>query len=223
MERIIRRESGILRKRLTLKLELPATVIGDNWHGWVAQSFADVELEELANVLGLRSIEMIAAAAQDRQLSAAVTIMAFRQGNASMARQAYEAMPEVLPWLTWPLLQSIEDVEPNSRKELAEYLVRKYLDAGSITSAALGQVHRLLTGPISDGLIDGIMRAPVWSQWSAHQGNHFSLFAPVAALCSSAKRPALREALAKIDSAHIMPILQFLDMLDSLEKVNPRE
>jgi hypothetical protein len=52
MERIVRGATGILRKRPTLKLELPATVRGDNWHGWVAQLFEDVELEELAEALG---------------------------------------------------------------------------------------------------------------------------------------------------------------------------
>jgi hypothetical protein len=70
--------------------------------------------------------------------------------------------------------------------------------------------------------MEEILRAPVWSQWSAApERNNNSDLAPVAALCPAAKRPALRQALAKIQTAQ--PILQFLDMLDSLEKVSPRE
>jgi uncharacterized protein DUF5691 len=221
VERIVRRDVGILRKRPTLKLELPATVIGDGWRGWVAQSFEDVELDELASALGLRAAEIIAAAAQDRCLSTAVTIMAFRHGNTAVARQAYEAMPEAPAWQASPLLQSIEKREPKARQELAEFLVRKDLPDAVSSYTALAQVHRVLNGPISEGLMDEVLSAPVWSKWSTAEGNYNSFLAPVAALCPAAKRPALRQALAKIQTAQ--PILQFLDMLDSLEKVSPRE
>jgi hypothetical protein len=222
MERIVRREAGILRKRVTLKLELPATVIGDSWRGWVAQSFEHVELEELASALDLSVVEMIAAAAQDRCLSTAVAIMAFRQGNVAVACQAYEAIPEAMPWLASPLLQSIEKREPKVRQQLAEFLVRKGLTAGIINLNLLAQLHPVLKGPISEGLMEEILRAPVWAQWSAaSEHNHSSSLAPIAALCPAAKRPVLRQAAAKIHGAQ--PILYFLDMLDSLEKVNPRE
>jgi Family of unknown function (DUF5691) len=222
MERIVRRDVGILRKRPTLKLELPATATGDHWRSWIAQSFEDVELEELASALGLRADEMIAAAVQDRCLSMAITIMAFRQGNTTVARQAYEAMPEDLPWLAWWLLPSIKECEPTARQELAGLLVRKDLSAGIINPDLLAQVHLVLNGPISEGLMEEILRAPVWSQWSgAPERNCNSDWAPVAALCPAAKRPALRQALAGIQTAQ--PILHFLDMLDSLERVNPRE
>jgi hypothetical protein len=97
MERIVRHEAGFIRKRVTLKLELPATVIGNGWRGWVAESFEEVEVDELARGLGLGAAEMIAAAAQDRCLPTALTIMAFRQGNTAIARQAYEATPETQP------------------------------------------------------------------------------------------------------------------------------
>jgi hypothetical protein len=221
VERIVRRDVGILRKRPTLKLELPTTVTGDAWRGWVAESFEDVELEELASALGLRAAEMIDAAAQDRCLSMAVTIMAFRHENTAVARRAYEAMPEALPWLAGRLLQSIEKREPTARQELAEFLVRKDLPAAVSSYTALAQVHRVLNGSISAGLMEEVLSAPVWSKWSTAEGNYNSFLAPVAALCPAAKRPALRQALARIQTAQ--PILHFLDMLDSLEKVSPRE
>jgi hypothetical protein len=221
--RIVKGEAGWLRKRPTLTLELPATVTGEGWRGWVAESFESVELDEFAGALGLRPSDMIAAAAQDRCLSTAVAIMAFRQGDAAIAGQAYAALPETAPWLEEQLLQSIEEVEPDARKELAEFLLRKSFAAGNITSAALAQVHRLLHGPLSDGLIDEIMRAPAWPAWSAPDSGDGALFAPLAALCSSAKRSALRAALAGIDSAPAMRSVQFLDILDSLERVSPRE
>jgi Family of unknown function (DUF5691) len=220
MERIVRSEAGILRKRVSLKLELPATVIGDSWRGWVVQSFEDVELEELASALGLRAAEMIAAAAQDRCLSTAVAIMAFRQGDVAVACQAYEAMPEAPAWLAWPLLQSIEKREPKVRQQLAEFMVRKGLTAGTVNFILLEQLYPVLKGPLSESLMEEILRAPVWAQWSAAPGqSHSSDLAPVAALCPAAKRPAFHQAAAKIHGAP--PILYFLDMLDSLEKVNP--
>jgi hypothetical protein len=224
MERIARGQTGFLRKRPTLTLELPATVTGESWRAWVLESFENVDLEELAQALGLQSAEMIAAAAQDRCLSAAITIMAFRQGNTVVARLAYEAMPEALPWLDWQLLQSIEACEPPVRRELAEFLVRKGLSAGTSTPATLGHVHRSLNGVLSDGLFEEMLRAPIWSQWSAApEGQQLTVLAPLAALCPSTKRPALRAALAQIDPAHIRPGVQFLDILDRIEKAHPHD
>jgi hypothetical protein len=130
-------------------------------------------------------------------------------------------MPEALPWLAGRLLQSIEKREPTARQELAEFLVRKDLPAAVSSYTALAQVHRVLNGSISAGLMEEVLSAPVWSKWSTAEGNYNSFLAPVAALCPAAKRPALRQALARIQTAQ--PILHFLDMLDSLEKVSPRE
>jgi hypothetical protein len=224
MERIVRGEIGFLRKRLTLSLELPATVREDNWQGWVTQLFEDVELKELADAFGLSSAEMIAAAAHYSYLSTAVAIMAFRQGDTRIARCAYEAVPEVSSWLECQLFQSMEGLEPNARQELAEFLIHKSIHGGSIAGVALAQARRSLEGPLSDGLMEDILRAPAWSQWSAApEGHRHSVFAPLAALCPPAKRPALRAALAQVEASHVMPVLQFLDILDSLEKVSSHE
>jgi hypothetical protein len=179
-------------------------------------------LDEMAGALGLGAAQMIAAAAQDRCLSSALAIMAFRQEDTAVARQAYEAIPEAQPWLLLPLLQSVEKLQPITRQELAEYLVRKDLSAGIVNQSLLAHVHRALNGPISEGLMEEILRAPVWPQWSASpQGYYTAALDPIAALCPSAKRPALRQVLAQFQTAQ--PLLQFLDMLDSLEKVSPRE
>ena len=70
---------------------------------------------------------MIAAATRDRYLSTALTIAAFRQGNTSLSRLAYEAMPEVLPWLDRQLFETIDDLEPETRQALAEFLLREAL------------------------------------------------------------------------------------------------
>jgi hypothetical protein len=221
IERIVRGERGLLRRRPTLRLELPATVTGDGWRDWVVRWFEDVELDELAEALGLPVVDMIAAAAKDCCLSAAMAIMAFRQGNVSVARQAYEAVGEAGPWLDWQLLQSMEVLEPDARQDMAELLVRKGLTSGTFTTAELGSVHRVLGGPLSNGLMEDILRAPVWAQWcAAPDDDPLSGFAPVAAACPSVTRSALRRALSGIDRADIMPVLQFLDILDSLEKVS---
>jgi hypothetical protein len=224
MERIVRSEAGLLRKRPKLKLELPATVTGQGWRDWIVRSFEEVEFDELARALDLPSAEMIAAAVGDQYLCPALTIMAFRQGDAAMARLAYEAMVEVPPWLEWWLLRSIEMVAPKARQDLAEFLISKALAAGSLTPGTLTNAHRSLNGPMSEALMDEILRAPTWSQWAAApEDQHSLIFAPVAALCPQAKRPTLREALAAIESGPLAIVHQFLDILDSLERVSPHE
>jgi Family of unknown function (DUF5691) len=224
IERIVRSEAGLLRKGPKLKLELPATVTGESWRDWIIRSFEDVEFDELAHALNLPSAEIIAAAAGDQYLSPAIAIMAFRQGDAATARQAYDAMVEVSPWLEWWLLQAIEMVAPKTRQDLVEFLISKALVAGSLTPVTLRRAHRSLNGQMSEALMDEILRAPIWSQWAAApEDQHSLIFAPVAAVCPRAKRPTLREALAAIESGPLAIIHQFLDILDSLEKVSPHE
>jgi hypothetical protein len=218
-ERVVRGQTGLLRKRPTLKLEAPANVVGEAWRDWVAQTFEDVELEELAEALGFAPADMIAAAAADQRLSTAIAMMAFRQGNAELARLAYDAMAEASPRLEWRLFQLIEGVEAKARQELAEFLVRKSLADAAVALATLPHAHRCLNGPISESLMDEVLNARLWSQLNATgEGSSRWDFGPIAALCPPAKRPALREALAAVDAAPSRRALEFLDILDNLER-----
>jgi Family of unknown function (DUF5691) len=224
LDRIVRGRVGILRKRPTLKLELSAAEVGQDWRFWASQAARDVELDELAHALGLQPAEMIAAAAEDPCLSAAITIMAFRQDCTDLAYQAYETTPENSRWLDWQLLQAIDPVAPEARRDLAEYLIRETLGAGFLTDHELTRAHQSLQGPLSEALIEEIIEAPIWAQWAAAPERwYLSSLAAVAALCPQVKRPRFREALAQIDSASLASVHQFLDILDILERVSPHE
>jgi hypothetical protein len=132
-------------------------------------------------------------------------------------------MPEVSPEVQIRAFESIKGLDPQARQELAEFLLRKGLGTGSTTPLVLAQAHRSLEGPVSDGAMEAILRAPAWLQWSGVPESHHSVFAPLPALCPPAKRPAFREALTRVEASHIMPVLQFLDILERLEKVSSHE
>ena len=224
LDRIVRGSVGILRKRPTLKLELSAAEVGQDWRSWASQAARDVELDELAHALGMQPAEMIAAAAEDPCLSAAITIMAFRQDRTDLAYQAYETTPENSRWLDWQLLQAIDPVVLDARRDLAEYLIRETLGAGFLTDRDLTRAHQSLQGPLSEALIEEIIEAPIWAQWAAApERRYLSSLATVAALCPQAKRLRLRAALAQIDSASLATIRQFLDILDTIERLAPHE
>jgi hypothetical protein len=224
LERIVSGKRGVLKRRATLTLELPATVTGESWRNWIAQSFAEVELDELARALGLQPVELIAASARDPRLSATLAILAFRQSDVALARQAYEAIDEPSPWLDSSLFQSMETVEPQARREMAEFVARKGLIAGTLAPVVLPPLFRALGGPLSDGLMEKMLGAPLWSQWCAAPDIHRrAIFAPIAAMCPPAMRSALRQALASIDPAQIAPIPQILDILDAIERVSADE
>jgi hypothetical protein len=224
LERIVRGRAGILRRRLTLKLELPATEAGKDWRSFASRCIKEVELDELAHALGLRPAEMIAAAAEDPCLSAAIAIMAFRQDNASLARQAYEATSEHSRWMDWQIFHAIDPAAPAARRDLAEFFVRETLVAGRLAQPILARAHRLIDGPASESLIGEILEAPVWAEWAAApEGQHHANFALVAALCPQATRPRLREALVRIDFGSLARVHEFLDILDTIERVSPHE
>jgi hypothetical protein len=218
--RIVKGKARFFSARITLKLETPATVTTDNWQRWVDQAFEDVELEELAQALGLSAAEMIAAAAQDKILAAAIALLAFRQDDSTIACQAYESLSEVSPWFEGRFFGALEVVEPTARRELAEFLARKALAAGTLTPSLLARAHQVIEGPASESLMEDILRGPIFSQEPSAEEANRAFLAPLAALCPRVKRPELREALARADPLQIRPILQFLDILDNLEKVH---
>jgi hypothetical protein len=222
MARIVKGKAGFFRGRVTLKLETPATVTANNWQPWVDQAFEDVELEELARALALSAAEMIAAAAQDKMLANAIALLAFRQDDTTIARQAYESLPEVSPWFEWRFFGALEVVEPTARRELAEFLLRKAHAAGTLTPSLLARAHQVIEGPASVSLMEDILRGPIFSQESSDDEASGAFLAPLAALCPRARRSEFREALAHADQLRIRPILQFLDILDSLEKGSRR-
>jgi hypothetical protein len=167
LDRIVSGQAGILRKRLTLKVELSAAEAGTDWRLWVSQVAKDVELDELAHALNLPPAEMVAAAAEDRCLSAAITIMAFRQDITALAYQAYQTTPEKSGWLDWQLLQVIATIASESRRELADYLIREMLVAGDRADQLLARAHQSLEGPLPEAFIEELLEAPIWAEWAA--------------------------------------------------------
>ena len=61
-ERIRRSEKGLLRTRVVLTLELPATVKEMTASSWIRETFAEVSLDELGRSLAMSELEIIEAA-----------------------------------------------------------------------------------------------------------------------------------------------------------------
>jgi hypothetical protein len=72
LERITRTQSGVLRKRPILTLQLPATVKEQTAPRWIRETFAEVTLEELAAALALSETEIVEASAKDSNRSSPI-------------------------------------------------------------------------------------------------------------------------------------------------------
>ena len=76
LDRIKARQTGLLTKRTTLALELPATVKAATAGPWLVETFGGVGLDELARAVGVKDLP--AAAEKDDHLLLALAIMATR-------------------------------------------------------------------------------------------------------------------------------------------------
>src|SRR6202034_1123311 len=76
VERVRRTETGLLRKRVVLTLELPATVKEMTARSWIRETFAEVSLDELGRSLAMSELEIIEAAGKDQNLLLGLVVMA---------------------------------------------------------------------------------------------------------------------------------------------------
>jgi hypothetical protein len=86
MERILKSKTGLLKKRASLKLELPAMVKEHETNRWVQDQFADVSLDEFARAYGLTNSELVEATEKDENLLFALALMAAREGRFALVR-----------------------------------------------------------------------------------------------------------------------------------------
>ncbi len=216
--------SGGEAEPLVLALDLPATVEGDAWRGWIQTAFAGVDLPGLADALGRSPAEVIAAAAENPPLATACAILAFRSGDPVLGRLSLPGALEACSdqWreslLVPMLLEALDASGDAARRDLGEVLLRTLLRFDELRPVTFTAIRRLLRGPLSAPLMAELLNSALWQTWS---DNAPSGFAVLAVLCPSDQRPALRAGLSGFSGLAAPVMLRVLDILDELEQGTP--
>lgn len=222
LERIQRSTTGLLKKRVTLKLELPATVKEHEARGWIRQAFSEVSCDELAGALGIAEKAMIEAAEKDEKLLLALALMAtedrrldlLEEITASRLKDAWEQMSQCGS-------QDLSLMPVEERLRWAEILIRPY--AGKLPESTFAWIwlHRSLEGPAPELLFEPLLRSPrALDDLLDEKKDGPERVELLAALCPGSLRDRLRTRLTPLDATLTVTALPLLEILDSLEKFN---
>jgi len=225
LERIKRTTTGLLKKRVVLALELPATVKEHEVKAWIRETFAEVSLEELARALQLTETQLVEATEKDANLSLALALMAAQDRQYDFLDtltngQLSDAWEQLSQFGTFDLGMIAAD----ERSRFAEVLIAPYGGKLPLSYSAWSWLHRILEGPAPAPLMEAVLRSPRWLTQLLEESKLGAEWMEIlAALCPSSHRARLRTMMATFDAALTLTALPLLDILDSLEKVGHHE
>lgn len=219
LERITHTQTGLLRKRPVLALELPATVKEQSAPGWIREMFSEVSFDELAGALSLKEIEIIDAAAKDTNLLLALALIT----TADRRFDLFEAIVRSLP-NAWELMSisGLEDLGLMTREERLHWagiLILPYGQKLPEVYFAWNWLHLLLDGPAPSSLIEIVIRTQWLNEIPNIDRQGTVWMEVIASLCPPLQRPLLRERLTTFDPTLMATAIPLLDILDAMEKV----
>jgi hypothetical protein len=225
LERIRRSTAGLLKKRVTLALELPATVKEHEAKAWIRQAFAEVSCEELARALQLAEPAMIEAAEKDANLSLALALMATQDRCFDLLQQlAAGQLSDAWEQLSQCGSMDLSMMTVEERLRWAGILIHPCAENPPASYSVWSWLHRSLEGPAPELLMESVLRSPGWLRRLLDENKLGSEWMEMlAALCPSSQRERLRALMAPLDPALTRTALPLLDILNSLEKAGHHE
>ena len=220
LSRIQRSKAGVLKKRTTLKLELPATVKEQEANRWISEEFADVGLDELARAMEMDCDELVDAAEKGENLLFALSIMAATERRfdllqriaGSLLHDAWGRMSDA----GWDEAAAFSSAE---RESLAIALVHPGKWMPEASPLPWTWLHKRIEGPLPAPLMQEILRAKEWTnQLNAESPPVSELVQAFCAVCPTPCRAKLREQLLPLDVAYTEKGLLLLEILGRLEK-----
>lgn len=221
MERIQKSKTGVLKKRATLKLELPATVREHEANRWIQEQFAEVTLNEFARACELTESELVEAAEKDKNLLFALALMASRERRFVLLTTITDEIPDAwgrMSGLNWE--GSLLD-DSDERQAWAEALVRPKKWLPEIPFPAWSWLHQQMEGPLPADIMSEILASGMWAEQlnQEKKGPSLEIIQVVSALCPQELRGSLRVQIEPLDLERKDKGMMLLDILDELESL----
>ena len=221
MERIQKSKSGVLRKRIVLKLELPATVKEHEANRWIQEQFAEIALDEFARACECAEPDLVDATKKDDNLSFALALMAARDGRLELLGAVTDEIPDAwgrMSGLTWE--DSLLD-NPEQRRAWAEALIKPKKWLPAIPFPAWSWLHQQMEGPLPAPIMSEILASAVWKDQLGEEkkGPSLEIIQVICALCPCELRATLRAQLEPLGFERKDKGTMLLDILDELESL----
>jgi hypothetical protein len=217
LERIERTTAGILRNKIALKLQLPATVKEHQAKMWIRETFANVSCDELATALKLGEPRMIEAAAKDQNFTLALALMASADERLDLFELAIAQLPEAWEKLAQCGPMQLGGMSPAERERWAIALIGPYGAKPVFSYAVWIWIHRALRGPLPATVMQAVVHSAQWREKLAEtKGPEWMEL--LAACCPGEQRPALRSLLETMELAQTVTAFALLDILQGMER-----
>jgi hypothetical protein len=217
LERIKHSQSGLLRKRTTLQLELPANVKDQAASRWILQTFSDVSFGELSRAFKITEQELIEAAAKDELLLLALALIATSERRLDLLELVVAHLPNAWERVFESGLDTLGKMTESERQQWEEIIVHPYRKDLPKTYALWDWLHRITDAEMPPSIMSMVLHAKLLTKVPEHERGSSPWVEVIAAICPASQRPELREQLAKFDQSQTLTPLALLEILDGME------
>ena len=217
MERIKQSKSGLLRKHVTLELELPANVKDQTASRWVLQTFTDVSFGELAGAFQLADKELIEASAKDEPLLLALALMATSERRLDLLEAVVAHFANAWERMFEAGLDTLNTMTEPERHRWQGILVQPYRKDLPTIYALWDWLHRITDTTAAPSVMFVVLQSKLLMKVPERERGAAPWLEVVAAICPAAQRPELREQLSDFDQSLTVAPLALLEILDGME------
>lgn len=214
-ERIKQSRSGLLRKRMTLQLELPANVKEQAASRWILQSFAEVSFAELAGVFKITEKELVEAAVKDEPLLLALALMATNEHRLDLLELVIANLPNALEHMCEAGLGTLGTMTESERQRWQEIVVHPYKKDLPMIYSRWDWLHRVTDAEAPASVMSSVLDAKLLKKVPEQESVVW--FELMTAMCPMPQRQELREQLAGFDQSLTVTPFALLDILNGME------
>lgn len=209
LERITKSQTGLLRKRPALKLDVPANRKDQALSQWVRETFSEASFAGLARALELPEEELIEAADKQDHLLLGLGVLATVECRLDLLQLVVARLPNLWERICESGLGDLGRMSFEQRQGWAEILAKPYQKNLPTDFFVWEWLHRVADCPLSPPPMD------LLTQVASPDMAWLEL---LAAICPSSARPALRGKMSAFDPMITVNAFALLDILDGMEK-----
>jgi hypothetical protein len=215
LERIKQGQSGLLRKRTTLELELPANVQDQAASRWILQTFAEISFGELASAFKVAEKELIEAAAKDEPLLLALALIATNERRLDLLQLVVANLPDAWERMFEAGLDTLGTMTESERQRWQEIVLHPHRKDPPTAYSLWDWLYRITDQEATSSIMSMVLHAKLLTK-VPEQGSALWVEL-IAAICPASQRQELREQLTKLDQAQTFTAFALLEILDGME------
>lgn len=221
MSRLKVAQSGLLRRRLQLVIEYPATIRDGQQQSWTVEAFAGLPLDGVAAALGLPVAAMVEASKN----AGALPIAFARQAAAEQRFDLLESLVSSGGDQLWSSVLSGDEADlaaladPTIGARFAEAVIHPETWERLPPGRVFEQLYALIRHPLPSRALQRLAASQVWRQKVPEQAAEQAgaTYAALVPLTPPLDRPVLRQAVARLPIAAGHKAKLLLDLFDAID------